>query len=142
MRLTLCISLYALHSMQFTLCTSLYALHSMLFTPCTSLYALHSMPFALCTSLYALHSLHFTLCGWVRGLRTEEPFAMLSGKQNCKTQGFQLSSALLRSAKSATYHEAAAARTDLEFCSGPPARGSCPAPTAHRRRPQRPGCLC
>ena len=53
----------------------------------------------------------------------------------------RLSSALLRSAKSATYHEAAAARTDLEFCSGPPARGSFSAPTADRRRQQRPRLL-
>ena len=80
MQFTLCTSLYALHSMHFTLCTSLYALHSMHFTLCASLYALHSMHFTLCTSLYALHSMHFSLCCCVRGLRTEEPFAMLSGK--------------------------------------------------------------
>ena len=82
MHFTLCTSLYALHSMHFTLCTSLYALHSMHFTLCTSLYALHSMHFTLCTSLYALHSMHFSLCCCVRGLRTEEPFAMLSGIKN------------------------------------------------------------
>ena len=87
----LCTSLYALHSMHFTLCT--YALHSMHFTLCTSLYALHSFHsthFTLCTSLYALHSMHFSLCCWVRGLRTEEPFAMLSGKTtslNCDDPG-------------------------------------------------------
>ena len=86
MHFTLCTSLYALdfyalHSMRLTLCTSLYALHSMHFTLCTSLYALHSMHFTPCSSRYALHSMYFTLCCWVRGLRTEEPFAMLSGKR-------------------------------------------------------------
>ena len=80
MHCALCTSLYALRSMHFILCTSLYALHSMHFTLCTSLCALHSMHFTLCTSLYALNSMYFTLCCWVRGLRTEEPFAMLSGK--------------------------------------------------------------
>ena len=65
MHLTLCTSLYALHSMHFTLCNSLYAIHSMHFTLCTSLYALHSMHFTLCTSLYALDSMHFTLCSSV-----------------------------------------------------------------------------
>ena len=51
----------------------------------------------------------------------------------------RLSSALLRSAKAATYHEAAARTGRISgFCSGPPARGSCPAQTADRRRPQRP----
>ena len=42
------------------------------------------MHLTLCTSLYALHSMHLTPCAsvycWVRGLRAEEPFAMLSGK--------------------------------------------------------------
>ena len=88
MHLTLCTSLRALHSMHFTLCTSLYALDSLHFTLCTSLYALDSVYFTLCTSLCALHSMHFSLCCWVRGLRTEEPFAMLSGikhqQQNCR----------------------------------------------------------
>ena len=82
MHLTLCALLYALLSMHFTLLhfTLCASLDSMLFTLCTSLCALHSMRFTLCTSLYALHSMHFSLCCWVRGLRTEEPFAMLSGK--------------------------------------------------------------
>ena len=44
MHLTLCTSLYALHSMHFTLCISFYALHSMHLTLCTSLYVLNSVP--------------------------------------------------------------------------------------------------
>ena len=65
--------------MHLTLCTSLTALHSMLLGQGSSLYALNSMHLTLCTSLYVVDSLHFSLCCWVRGLRTEEPFAMLSG---------------------------------------------------------------
>ena len=92
MHFTLCTALYALHSVHLTLCTSLYALDSVHFTLCTSLYALHTMHFTLCTAGYAFHSMYFTLCCCVRGLRTEEPFAMLSGKNLMTTVTIAISS--------------------------------------------------
>ena len=62
--------------MHLTRCTSLDVLHSDV---------LHSVYFTLCTMLCTLDSACVVLCVLVpmyfsKGLRTEEPFAMLSGK--------------------------------------------------------------
>ena len=71
MHLTRCTSLDDFTLMYFTLCT-------MHLIRCTSLDVLHSDFDALHSMYFTL--MYFTLCTYSEGLRTEEPFAKLSGK--------------------------------------------------------------
>ena len=47
--------------MYITVCISQYAFHSINFTVCISQYAFHSMHNTVCISQFAFHSMHFTL---------------------------------------------------------------------------------